>query len=194
MTTYARMDVLLLGTLAGEAHAGEYAVAMRCIEPAYLLFSSVSISFYSFLSGSRDESRRVEREDVIRKVFALVTISALVAATGITLWYEEMLRLISPAYSVSGPILVLLSWSLLFRAWNPQLTAVLNSLGKFRIIAGIAVTNLAVSLAMSFVLIPRYGAMGAAIAIIAVEGLNSAVQLSVVSYYEKGFIMKLLAR
>lgn len=194
VTAYARLDILLLGLLAGEQRVGEYAVAVRLIEPAFLLFSSVSISFYAFLSGSRDAKDPARRERVIRKVFFAVTVLALSLAVGITLFHAQLLGMLSAEYQASGAILEVLGWSLLFRAWNPQLTAVLNSLGKFRIMAGIAIANLVLCIGLNLVLIPRYGVMGAAVAIIAVEGWNMIVQISFVSHYVKGFMLRLFAR
>ena len=91
------------------------------------------------------------------------------------------MRQFAPEFSQSGSVLVFLSVALIFKSINPQLTAILNSLGKFRLLALITFVNLSAGIVLNMIFLPRYGVLGAALTVVCVECLNCVLQ-SVLSW------------
>jgi O-antigen/teichoic acid export membrane protein len=69
-----------------------------------------------------------------------------------------------------------------FMFLNMLSTTYIIALGKFRTIMVVAVLNLFVYLVVALYLIPRYGAIGAAIATSTMEAANTLMQLTVVHH------------
>ena len=64
---------------------------------------------------------------------------------------------------------------------NQLSTTFVLALGRFRALMWIATGNLVAYLVLAAVMVPRYGAIGAAVAAAGMEALNTVVQLIVVS-------------
>lgn len=173
---YSRLDVLMIEWFLGQKQLGEYAFAYRLTEPFLLLFSSLSISIYAFFSGlNRSAELPVIKQKVIQ-VMTPVVIVSLVCAAGLSFSAGWLTRLISSQYSESGNVLQVLAFAIVFRAVNAQLTALINSRGKYRYITFIALNNLVINVILNSVLIPAAGIRGAAFAVVLTEAINTAVQ------------------
>lgn len=194
VVTYLRLDTLVIGALLGDSGVGEYAVAVRLVEPFLLVFSSLSISLYASLSGAWGVAPPSETRRTIKRVLVPVVLLALSAAFFLSFLGRPFISLLSPEYSKSAAVLQVLSWSLAFKAVNMQLTAMLNSLGKFRIITVVAVNNLLLSLGFNLIFISRYGILGAAATVVLVEGLNMFLQFVCFSYVTSNFLGRWLRR
>ena len=182
---YSRMDNLMLGWFLGEGGVGRYAVAYRLTEPFFLIFSSLSISLYAYLSGpNRSQDLSKSRETMVR-IGTMVIISSICAAVVLCLFSREILGLISHKYINSAGILMILSLSIIFKALNAQFTAFINSRGKYKYITVIAVFNLLINMVLNLILIPRYGLIGAAIALTGTEAVNTVLQLKSVLYLSR---------
>ena len=185
VVTYLRLDTLMIGTYVGGKGVGEYSVAYRIVEPFLLLFSSLSLSLYASLSGSWNvESGSVNRR-TIQRIVVPAGIFGLAAASILSFVVPKFITLISAEYVHAGEVLAVLGWSVVFKAINPQLTAILNSLGKFRIITIIAANNMLLSIILNMIFIPMYGILGAALTVVVVEGVNTLVQGLCISYTMK---------
>jgi len=194
VVTYLRLDTLVIGGLLGDRGVGEYAVAVRLVEPFLLIFSSLSISLYASLSGAWSVAPPSETRRTIKRVLVPVVLLALGAAFFLSFLGKPFISLLSLEYLKSAEVLQVLSWSLVLKAINMQLTAILNSLGKFRIITVIAVNNLLLSMVFNLILISRYGILGAAATVVLVEGLNMLLQFVCFSYVTNNFLGKWLRR
>lgn len=180
VATYIRLDTLMLGRMAGPVPTGRYAVAYRLLEPFLLVFTSLSISFYALLAKTwgTSDPRAIGR--VIRSILVPATVLSLFSAALLALFAGPLVRMISDEYLVSAGVLRVLACALVFKALNPQLTAILNSLGKYRILMVIVLFNLLLSVGLNLILIPAYGITGAAFTVVAVEGINLIMQATIV--------------
>jgi hypothetical protein len=91
--------------------------------------------------------------------------------------------LITPTRDTMEPMIGLLqflAWSILFKGINAQLTAYIGSRGRYRQITAITLIDLGANLLLNLILVPRFGAPGAALAVLATEGMNTLMQGSVV--------------
>jgi O-antigen/teichoic acid export membrane protein len=176
VVVYLRLDALLIGTLLGSRAVGEYSLAFRLTEPFQLLFSSLSLSLFASLSRLWQSAELVEVWRTIRKVLYPTVGVAGVSIVLLSMVVSPLLKSYAPEFIQSQDVLIVLSIALLFKAVNPQLTAILNSLGEFRLITMITFVNLLMCVFLNSILIPRYGVVGAALAVAGVEGLNSLIQ------------------
>ncbi len=176
VVAYLRLDHLMLGWFLGDRAVGQYAVGYRLLEPFSLVFSSLSISLYASLSRARATAAPAEMRRNVQRVVGSTATVALASAVLLYAFGGRVLHLISPEYVGSVGVLAVLSWSIVFRAVNMQLTAVINSAGGFRVITAITVANLLLSIGCQAMFIPRYGLVGAAMAVVVVEAINMLLQ------------------
>jgi O-antigen/teichoic acid export membrane protein len=157
----ARTDQVLMGLISTEAALGVYAVAVNASEVLFYVPSAVAASLLPAVA--RDEpARGLERALQVFRIVAVITLAevALAAALGPVL----LPLAFGGAYHASvGPFLLLLPSALGFAAtaiFSNALLAcslpVLSSLGPtVAVVSGVA---------LDLLLIPRFGASGAAVA------------------------------
>jgi O-antigen/teichoic acid export membrane protein len=183
---YLRLDNVMISRILDLKSVGQYAFAYRLTEPFSLLFSSFGISLYASLSSFLSIEAKVQERFVYAKKYLLgMLVVACVGILGYVLAVRPLLPMFSAEYAASGQVLLILSFVLIFKALNTQLTAILNSMGKFRIVSGITFINLVTSFILNFIFIPHFGIVGAAMAVVGTEFVNSLFQGGSLVYYYK---------
>jgi O-antigen/teichoic acid export membrane protein len=178
---YSRTDNLFLGWFVGDRGLGEYAVAFRLTEPFLLLCSSFSLSLYATLSEHATATSPERLGRTLRSGLAIAGSIGVFSGVLLTLVARPLLGWISPEYAASAHILQFLAWSILFKGINAQLTAYISSRGRFRQLTLITLIDLGANLFLNVLLVPRFGAIGAALAVLATEGMNTLMQATVVA-------------
>lgn len=127
-------------------------------------------------------------------VFMAVLAFPIFALTG-PLAQEITVLLYGERYADAGPVLALLAVGYYFNAILGFNSIVLQVLGRIRFLVGVNVFVVAVNLALSFLLIPQFGAVGAAgancAALLAQNVLN---QLALRRSLQTGFIQRAYVR
>lgn len=157
-----RATLFVLERLQGLEAAGIYSVAMQAGELLWLLSSSVTTSAYHRI-GAPDARKAAKTTVRAVRVNLLATAAAapLLAAVA---WFALPLVL-GPAYRASLPPLLWLLPGIAAYAAASSLSAYFtNQRGRPQWSAGIAALSMSVTLGAAFVLIPRLGAEGAALA------------------------------
>jgi O-antigen/teichoic acid export membrane protein len=173
---YLRMDNLMIGWFVGEKGVGEYAAAYRLTEPFFLIFSSLSLSLFAYFSTFRsavDENKA--KRALISIIVPLIALSIMIAGA-VFVFSRSITGFLPDKYQTSLGVLMILSWLIVFRAVNPQLTAFINSRGKYGLVTAIASGNLIINVLLNLFLIPRYGVNGAASAVVVTELINTVFQ------------------
>jgi O-antigen/teichoic acid export membrane protein len=160
-----KTDVVMLPYLSDFEQTGLYGAAFRL---TYLTtFPQVVVSLvmsprYAIAHGQGDQAR-LRRDLVNTYLIAMVTTALAVAP--MILMPDVVLHLaFGGQYSEAGTILVVLTVSQSLAALGLPLTAVAMMTGQEKFAAGVTWLALIANLWMNFVLIPLYGALGAAIA------------------------------
>jgi len=179
---YSRLDILMIGWFMGQKQVGEYAFAYRMTEPFLLLFSSLSISVYAFFSGFSKPADLLKVRQKIMQVMTPVVIVSGACALALSLSAKWVTKLISNQYGESAGVLPVLAWAIVFKAVNAQLTAFINSKGKYRFITVVAVNNLIINVILNLLLIPGFGLRGAALAVVLTEAINTVIQSGCIAY------------
>lgn len=182
VVTYLRLDNLMIGWYIGEKGVGEYAAAYRITEPFLLIFSSFSISLYAHFSLQNAAGNREKANHTLFVILVPLFALSIVIAGILFTFSRDIIHLLSDTYMTSLGALMILSWAIVFKAINPQLTAFINSRGRFSLITLIAIGNLAINIGLNIVLIPKYGINGAAGAAVITEFINTLFQATCIAY------------
>jgi O-antigen/teichoic acid export membrane protein len=155
-----RLDMLILQAFAGSISLGFYSVAVSVAELLWLVPSCVSVVLLPRLTQSPEIRSRATPA-----ICRLISLLAVVAAAGIALAAPAILPLLygerfEPAL---GPLLMLLPGVAAYSVVR-VLGADFSSRGRPGTPSLIAGLSLAITVVLDLVLIPRYGAMGAAMA------------------------------
>ena len=180
---YLRMDNVMISRILDLKSVGQYAIAYRLTEPFSLLFSSFGISLYASLSALSIETKVMERFLLAKKTLLGMLVVACAGVLGYIFIVRPLLPMFSVEYVESSHVLLILSFVLIFKALNTQMTAILNSMEKFRIVSGITFMNLVTSFILNFIFITHYGIVGAAMAVVGTECINSLFQGGSLLYY-----------
>jgi O-antigen/teichoic acid export membrane protein len=157
----ARADQTIMGLISSEQNLGIYAVAVNASEIVLYLPSAVAVALLPYIAASPPKERASQTLRIARALVILTLVSILVAA--IAGWF-----LIPPvfghAYSGSvDPFLWLLPGALGFAFLRIFVAALIASDSPARASLG-PTAALVTGIVFDFLLIPYYGAEGAAIA------------------------------
>jgi PST family polysaccharide transporter len=160
---YMRLDTVMLKVMQGDFAVGVYSAATRVSEVWYFIpMAIVSSVSPAIMRVKNDPELFYER---LRKLFSLMAMSACVIGSIVALASHAIIRILySSSYSGAGPVLAVHVWASVFvflgcaqSPWDISKNQL--KLALYRTAAG-AVINVG----MNLYLIPRYSAMGAAIA------------------------------
>jgi O-antigen/teichoic acid export membrane protein len=103
-----------------------------------------------------------------------------IMAVAVFVFSKDIIDVLPDRYQTSLGVLMILCWLIVFRAVNPQLTAFINSRGRYGLVTAIASGNLLINVLLNLILIPKYGVTGAAGAVVVTEFVNTLVQTTCV--------------
>lgn len=173
---YFRLDIFMLEAMRGSEAVGQYALAFRITEALLLLAGAVSASAFPRFVELRRSGSDVELARAFARVYRSVVVVGAVVAVGVSFSAPLLLPRFLPAYTEAAALIAVLGWSTVFMFANIQTADLLVAVGRTRTVTIVAAVNLGVNVAANLLLIPRYGAMGAAIATVVTEGANTGIQ------------------
>ncbi len=172
---YMKIDQVMLGDMAGDRAVGIYSSVTRLTEIWYVIPTVIVSSVFPAIVQSKvkDEALYYRR---ITRLFSLMAAVSLPIALPMSLGSNWLIvKLYGVSYQAAGPVLAVHIWASLFVfygiAQGPwDLTENLTRLAMARMLGG-ATANIALNL----VLIPVYGALGAAIATVVSQALAAVL-------------------
>ncbi len=160
---YMRLDTVMLKIMQGDYAVGLYSAATRVSEVWYFIPTAVVSSVSPAIMSAKDNPELFYGR--IRKLFSLMTLLACVISFVVAPASSKIIHILySNSYSGAGPVLAVHIWASVFvflgAAQVPwDITKNLQKLGLYRTLSGAVINVL-----MNLYLIPKYSAMGAAIA------------------------------
>jgi len=159
-----RVDQIMLGQMIDDEAVGIYAAAVRISELWYFIPAVIVASVFPAIieAKKQNESFYYKRLQKLYDVLVVLAIGIALPMTFLSDWM--ILLLFGQAYEQAGTVLAIHIWGAIFvffgMAW-----------GKWMVIEGFQSTmfkmnlmSLMANISLNFILIPRYGATGAAIA------------------------------
>jgi len=163
-------------------------VARRLVEGPNLLPSTFAMALFPRLVAAwRDERARLPRRLQVGLRFAGSV--AVVTLLGGLVWAGELVgALFGPGYAGSAPVLRVLAGDLAIMSVNAVLVLAMIAVGRERAYAIALAAAAATSVAGNLLLTPRLGAMGAAWAALAGDGILCVACLLVLLRVVPGFV------
>jgi O-antigen/teichoic acid export membrane protein len=166
---YQRVDVLLLGALAGVAVAGEYAAAYRILDGTFLLPTAVVAAFFPSWTARRGRDDTTVGASPV--VLTLVCLGVLVGVE-LTLARELIVDLLfGDEYASAASVLAILAVSVPIFYANIALVWIAYARGREGRVATLGVVALIANVMLNIVLIPVFDGVGAAIATVVTEAV-----------------------
>jgi polysaccharide transporter, PST family len=169
---YMRLDMVMLKMMKGDYEVGLYSAATKVSEVWYFIPMAIVTSISPAIMNVRDNSKLFYGR--LRKLFSLMTMTACIIGSIVALASHSIIRILySTGYGGAAPVLAVHVWASVFVflgiAQSPwDLSKNLLTLSLYRTTAG-ALINVAIN----FFLIPRFGAMGAAIATVVAYAVSA---------------------
>jgi O-antigen/teichoic acid export membrane protein len=175
-----RVDVLILGQIAGPAVVGLYYASQQVATLVARMrgsFEPILTPVMAKLAAVQDRAVAAHQLDQVRFWLFCAQLAVMLA---LSLYAKSILTMIGPEFSSGAAIMILLLLAELF--WGVLGIAELPLLfarPKTNVIIGLVA--IAVEIACALILIPRYGGLGAAIALCAAFLLAGIIKTALVS-------------
>ena len=176
---YYRVDTVLLSLLVPGVQVGFYSLAYRLVGSLSVVPAILGSLFYSSLVQVNDEPATLTRRV---RIFVGLSLGAGIplSVLGGVLAPELMTALGGPAYRGAAGALVLMLIATSFSFVNNALSTAMVSMHRQAFLVKLGLTMLLVNIGANLLLDVRYGAKGAALALLLSEAGSSLVVVTVV--------------
>lgn len=173
-TLQTRLGIILLERLTDTAQAGYFTVAGRFVEAARLLPMAYFNALLPALAALASEPARL-RATFGRALVLLVGFGGVAGFGGLLLADPVMMLAFGPAFAPAVPVLQLALWGLIPALLRGGLTLYWYAQGREVYVNRVLALAVIVQLGCGFWLVPRWGALGAALAALVAEGVGAAL-------------------
>lgn len=167
---FADTDKVLLGRYGSSAALGVYVAAYRIVAMGMMPVRSLLQATTASLARSGAGGLEAALKPAYR-MLRMSSVYGVVATTGLLLGADLLPILLGDTYANSVGTLRILSALLLIQNFQLAFTAALNGAGLQRAGARTQLAALATYATLAYLVIPRYGTVGAAVSCVAGEGL-----------------------
>ncbi|GFP74268.1 flippase [Clostridium fungisolvens] len=157
------MDKIMLNSLVNSSEVASYKVAENYLGIVGI-FASTFIVFWPIMSRLYEENKIKELEKNFNYVTKIITVTSLPVLVFMITYSSELFAVFGKGYRGSAPVLYILLFGIVIDSLSGPVGALLNmtSYAKYNLIDMIILAVM--NFALNVILIPKYGAIGAAIA------------------------------
>jgi O-antigen/teichoic acid export membrane protein len=158
-------DSILLGFLIGPAAAGVFAPAAQMMLYLRLGCDAVGAPLMPAISALESQGRHELIRRAYLRVSALMAFVSVFLCAGVVMYAHPFVRLwLAPEFAASGSSMVVLAAGSAIYLPHIIGNSLLFGIGKHRYLLGVLAVEGALKLILSFILIPKYGIIGMALA------------------------------
>ena len=165
-----QVNTVFLHFLRGDEEVGIYTAAYRLVEGLYFLSSFFIYALFPVFSECYLSSRE-KTKTCYEKSFKFILIFGRPVGVGVTLMAEEIVSLFGTKFLESASVLKVLIWMFVLTALNGVSFYLLVAANRQKVNAGIGGIALILNVLLNLSLVPRWGSLGSAWAVVATEGL-----------------------
>lgn len=165
------LDSVLLGFFLGATAVGFYGAAYKPVTVVLAMPMTYFVGLFPALSRTYSDNHETFRELLVRSLRLTWIFALPIGVGGMFLAGPIINLLFGPAYANSIPALRILSWSAVFVILRGTYRQALNAAHRSRLDLWCGCASVAINLVLNLLLIPRYGIIGAAFAIVASDAL-----------------------
>jgi O-antigen/teichoic acid export membrane protein len=181
------IGMVVLATLRGDVMAGWLAAAQKFLR----VFAFIPTAFFGAMLPAMSQSSRTSPTELLRTLTRGCKYQLLIAlplAGGVCVLAEPVVGLLfGSAYGASVPALRLLIWAIPFSFLNSTLRAALASVDRERRAGSLLVFGVLFNILANLLLIPRFGHVGVAGAVVLTEALILFLELTLLKQALPGF-------
>lgn len=161
---YLRIDQVLLGQLADAHEVGVYAAAVRVAELWFFIPTAIVSSVFPNIVRAKENNEN-EFYGRLQKLYNLLAFIGYAIAIPGSLLAGVIIKLLFGApYAAATPMLILLLWSDIFAILAVARNAYLLAMNWTWVLFWLPVAGAISNIALNYLLIPKYGGVGAAAA------------------------------
>jgi O-antigen/teichoic acid export membrane protein len=169
---------------------GIYIAALNVAKVPTTAFSAVNVVILSALSMALARKNRLEMQGCVRGAGRFLWITVLPSCVLALLTGEELMGLLfSQSYSAGGRLLALQIFAFAFFVVAQAFNEMLIARGNAYLAAGITLVHIPLALVFYWMLIPSFGAIGAALALV-LTAFCSAIVSGVLVYVRLGALIE----
>lgn len=183
---YFRIDSFVLALTRSTSEVGFYGLAYKMFELPIVIPTFFMNSVYPFLLAkqmTQDVGRRTyEMKTLLKKSFVVLSLTSVVLS--LALWFAApLLVYIRPEFAESIPLLRILTLGLPFFFLSSLVMWALIALGRQMALAGIYGSLMVITIVLDILIIPKFGAIGAAWITVGSEALVLIISGTVLRRY-----------
>lgn len=187
---YMRIDQVMLGQMVGEKAVGIYSAAVKISELWYFVPSAIVNSVFPSIVQAKEISEEVYYKR-IQQLFNAVVLLAYSVAIPVTFLATPIVTLLyGENYAEAGPILNMHIWAGLFVSLGLARSSWLITEGFMKLSAATTAIGAVINLVLNYLLIGRYGGLGAAFATVVAQIFASYAAHMFYPQTRKIFIMQ----
>lgn len=161
---HQKADILMLGWLGTTKDIGIFHVVSRCTDALLVFYNAMQSGFAPSVAKLHASGERVELQKLISRSTRIVTLMTGCAALVLSAGSPWILSIFGAEFREGmAALLILAAAQLLNVALGPS-GMVLNMIGGERVMLFSLLASVAVNIGLNFLLVPRFGVTGAAIA------------------------------
>jgi len=161
---YLKIDIVMLGEMHSETAVGVYAAATRISEVWYFIPMALMSSLQPSIIQAKQHSEDLFQSR-LRNIYGLMSAISICVAFGVTFFADELVRLLfGQFYEAAGIVLAVHVWAAIavFLGVASSQYLIIENLQKIAMYR--TTIGLLCNIVLNVILIPRYGAVGAAVA------------------------------
>lgn len=159
-----QISIIILGTLDGKIAAGQYSAAVRISYIFQPLIAAQNAALGHMVAKLYSSDNKPQLQKITSLGVGLVSIAAVMIAAPVIVFGQWILGLLGDDFISAYPALVVLVCGNLFFVVTGPASMLLNMTGRHALSAKMLALSAGFNIVMALVLIPIYGALGAAIA------------------------------
>jgi O-antigen/teichoic acid export membrane protein len=174
---YMKVDQIMIMNILGEHEMGLFSAAVRISEAWYFVPVVITNSLFPAIINAKKTDEQQYRKR-LQRLFNFMVMISLAVAIGVTLVSTWVMTLLfGEAYRAAGPILSIHVWAGIFVSLGVASSGwfLSENLQRFALVK--AIIGMCLNIGLNFILIPRYGAIGSAVATI-ISQMSGAVVLN----------------
>jgi len=176
------IQIVLLGSLATVTTVGIFAVASQLNLVADLVQSSVTTAVKPIIVEVHDQGKRMDLASLYQTVSKWMFAFNLPIFLIVVLFPTQILSLFGKSFTLGAEALTILAWASLVDAATGMCGAVLDYSGYAKLKLFNSVLRLALSISLNLWLIPIWGMVGAAVAVLVSELVVNLLRVGQVYY------------
>lgn len=172
---FQHTDRIMLKLMSGESETGLYSAAITCIGISSFVFGAIIDTARPVILEEKERNPELYEKRIIQ-LYSIITCLSLAQSIGMTLLAKPIVFILYGAeYSKTAAILAVAVWYITFGHYGSVRNIWILAENKQKYLTGINIAGASANVLLNFILIPIWGAVGAAIASVITQFFTNVI-------------------